>query len=392
VQQDQSGLNASFRGIYAYDAQLDDQRIVDQGWIDLEIREGMIRSVVASVGPNETAGWVAPGLIDLQINGGGGAYFTDTPDEQTLNQIAITHQKCGTTQWLPTVMSTDEATIMKAMQVVKTQLDRNGIIGIHIEGPFFAPTRAGAHEPAMIRPFQREEIKRWLADGYPPNRLLLTAAPEQIDPSDREWLRQVGIRWLAGHSDASAVIMNQALAAGCYGGTHLFNAMPAIQGRTPALTGALLTHSQAWCTIIADGAHVDPLNLTLAAQMKRERLLLISDAMSATGTNQSDFELQGRTICNDPISDRWTDARGVLAGACLPLYEMVRRMQRLTNVSRREALAMAGSRVAQFLELSDRHGRIAAGRQANLIFGFDDESLHSVIASGRWVKKYGKFV
>jgi N-acetylglucosamine-6-phosphate deacetylase len=199
-----------------------------------------------------------------------------------------------------------------------------------------------------------------------PGRVVLTLAPEMVEDAALRRLHAAGIILCAGHSAASYERMQSAIAAGVTGFTHVFNAMPPPNARDPGIVGAALSPENTWCGVIADGIHVHPamLRLLLAAR-SAERIMLVSDAMSPTGSDMQSFELQGRTIHR--FCGRLVDDEGTLAGADLCLMEAVRRAIQLAGVSEAQALAMASAVPAAFLGLGHRLGIIAPGYEADLV-------------------------
>ncbi len=206
---------------------------------------------------------LSPGLIDLQVNGGGLLLLNDQPDQATARAIAAAHRRLGTTSILPTLI-TDTPQAMRAAATIQPE---PGILGLHFEGPFISPDRPGVHRPDLIRPPTEADLAflETLARTTP---ILLTVAPETVPDAQLARLRAAGITLSAGHSAASFERTTDALAAGITGFTHLFNAMPPLAARAPGIAAAALTHPTAWCGIIADGIHVHPAMLRLLLATK----------------------------------------------------------------------------------------------------------------------------
>lgn len=262
-------------------------------------------------------GIVAPMLFDLQINGGGGVLFNADPTTTGLARIAEVHARAGTGLFLPTLITDAPDVAERAAEAVCAVLGRHGVAGLHLEGPHLSPVRAGIHDPAHMRPFDARSLallERLRTRGVP---VLVTLAAEIVPPETIARLDAMGVVVALGHSDCDAETAESAFAAGARLVTHLFNAMSQMQGRSPGLAGAALG-SDAWCSVIADGHHVDDrmIALALRARPRPGRMVLISDAMPSVG-GPATFELQGKTILRK--RGRLTDITGRLAGAHLTL-------------------------------------------------------------------------
>ncbi|MEX0502429.1 N-acetylglucosamine-6-phosphate deacetylase [Alphaproteobacteria bacterium LSUCC0719] len=307
---------------------------------------------------------VAPGFIDLQINGAGGAMFNDTPDMPTLACMAAAAGKGGTCHLLPTFITAPGTSYMAALDAVAAW-DGPEILGIHLEGPFLSRKKPGIHPPDAIRPMTDDDVARLcaFAGGFA-GRVMLTLAPEEATPAHLQQLHDAGIILFAGHTDASAQEMSRAVDHGLRGVTHLFNACSQITAREPGVVGAAFIDNRLVAGIIADGHHVDPDNLALAARLMSGRLCLVSDSMSSYGSTLDSFSVAGRQV--SLIDGRLQADDGTLGGAHLGLDEAVRTMVTRAGVSLAEALDMASGIPANILGLADSHGRIEPGRPASL--------------------------
>jgi len=316
-------------------------------------------------------GLLAPGFIDVQVNGGGGALLNDNPTVETTARIARSHRRFGTTGLLPTVI-TDAPVITRAAAKAVSEARRvgvPGILGIHIEGPFIDARRRGAHEEKFIRAITPRDVDelRALDCGI----TLVTVAPSTVSPEDVAKLAAAGIIVSLGHAEASAAEAFAALAAGARGFTHLYNAMSGLAGRAPGMIGAALSDRQSWCGLIADGHHVDPVALNVALAAKpRGKLFLVTDAMPTAAGGPQSFRLQGREITLR--GGRLELANDTLAGSNLTMDEAVRYCCAVLGTPREEALRMASLYPAAFLKLDDRLGRIAIGYRADLVHLSDD--------------------
>ncbi len=324
---------------------------------------------------------LAPGLIDIQVNGGGGRLFNDAPTQATARAIAAAHRTLGTTAVLPTLI-TDTPDAMRAAASVQAEPEA-GIAGLHFEGPFLSPARPGVHQAALIRAAEEDDLQllEKLA-GRGQDRIVLTVAPETVPDEQLARLAAAGVILAAGHSAASAERTAAAVAAGISGFTHLFNAMPPLNARLPGIAAAALADSESWCGVIADGIHVHPVMLRLLLAAKPHRTILVSDAMPPTGTAMPGFQLQGRTIHRRDGALRTAD--GTLAGADICLADAVRFCVRELGLPSARALTLATAAPADFLRLADRIGRIAPGLQADLVLLAPDLRVRGTWCAGAW--------
>ena len=304
---------------------------------------------------------VAPGFIDLQINGGGGVLFNDSPDAGTMDRIAAAARQGGACHILPTFITAHEQDYCRAMEAVQTAADRPEILGLHMEGPFLSPAKAGIHDAASMRQMGAGDLARLTAFQ---GRLLLTCAPEQLTPADIRALVDAGVTVFAGHSDADIKMMETAISAGLSGVTHLFNACSQLTARAPGIVGTALSDSRLYAGIIADRYHVHDANLRVAVAQMQDRLCLVSDTMPSFATNLSSFTLQGREITLK--NGRLVSAEGQLAGAHLGLDEAVRNIISVTQIAPEKALHMASGIPAKIVGLDSEYGAVQEGRLASL--------------------------
>ncbi|MCK6444233.1 N-acetylglucosamine-6-phosphate deacetylase [Elstera cyanobacteriorum] len=332
-----------------------------------------------------TGGLLAPGFIDVQVNGGGGVLFNDTPEVEALARLAQAHARHGTTALLPTFITDDAARMRRAIDAVKAaQRSVPGVLGIHLEGPFLAPARKGAHDANHIRPLTEADVSALLETDLRP--LLLTLAPEQVAPALIARLAAGGVTVSLGHSDARYEVAMAAADAGARGATHVFNAMSPLSHRAPGMVGAALDHGSLWGGIIADGHHVHPAALAIALRAKRgpARLFLVTDAMPTAGHSDDEFHLNGRKVVRrDGVL---TLEDGTLAGSDLTMDAALRFAVDHLDVSLAEALRMASLYPALFLGLDADYGRITPGCRADLVHLSPALAVQSVWINGRPVR------
>ncbi len=360
------------------------------GPANVTIAAGSIARVVrgrsaADARPLPAGTILAPGFIDVQVNGGGGVLFNDAPTAETLRTMAGAHRAGGTTGMLPTLI-TDAPGLMEAAAGAVREVRAapgSGILGLHLEGPFISPARPGVHAARFIRTMMRADRDALIAIARSGDvgALLITLAPEMVDLDDLGVLASAGAVLSAGHTEASAARIEAARRAGLRGFTHLWNAMPPLAGRAPGPVGACLADREAWCGVIADGLHVDPVNLGLTLRCKAGRLFLVTDAMPPAGTGMSGFMLQGRQI--DRSGGRLVTQDGTLTGADLLMIDAVRGMMSHADASLEEALRMASAMPAAFLGL-ERRGRIETGQHADLVLLSDNLVVLDTAVDGKW--------
>ncbi len=324
---------------------------------------------------------VAPGFVDLQINGGGGVLFNDTPDVATIATIARAARDGGTAYILPTLITDEGVAYARAIEAVREAMAAGvpGVIGVHLEGPFLSPRRPGIHPARHIRKMTAEDAARIGGAGVP---VLITLAPEEAEAGLIAGLRAAGVTVFAGHTEATFEEMGRAVEAGVTGVTHLWNAMSQVQGRAPGVVGAALTDGRLMAGIIADGVHVHPANLRLAAEAVGERLFLVTDAMATLASDIDGFVLGGVPV--RLVDGRLVSPEGTLAGAHLAMDEAVRVMVEQAGVPVEAALDMASGRAARAVGLGAEIGRVEAGYRASLACLDDGLRAVAVMVDGVW--------
>jgi N-acetylglucosamine-6-phosphate deacetylase len=312
--------------------------------------------------------WLAPGFIDIQVNGGGDVLFNDAPTADAARAIAAAHRKFGTTSLLPTLI-TDAPDKMKAALAAMKDITDRGILGIHLEGPFLSPAKPGVHAPRYIRKATAEDEA--LLRARRQDVTLLTLAPEEAPPGFIAHLTKAGIRICLGHSNATYAQTKTALAEGLTGFTHLFNAMRPLESREPGPIAAALESRNAFFGMIVDGVHVAPPTLKLALRGLAQPML-VTDAMPPVGGTRSSFRLYDEDIT--VRGNRLTRGDGTLAGAHLTMAQAIRNCVDMLDVPLTDALRFASSNPACFLGLGDRLGRLAPNYRADIV-AFDPASL-----------------
>ena len=323
-----------------------------------------------------------PGFIDVQVNGGGGRLFNEDPSVETVAIMAEAHRVFGTTGLLPTLISDDLAVVEKGLEAVEEAIEAGvpGILGIHVEGPFLSRARRGIHLASMLQPFDDHFVE--LVSSAKRGKTVVTVAPECVTPAQIRRLVEAGVIVCAGHSDADYETVKAAIAAGATGFTHLFNGMSQLANRAPGMVGAALEDRSTYAGLIVDGHHIHPASFRVALNAKgADRLMLVTDAMAAAGSDCRDFTLQGRTISRK--GEMLVNEDGVLAGSTLTMVTAVANAIEQGHITLASAIQMASRTPAQFLGLQNETGAVAVGLRADLVIMRDDFTIASSWIGGR---------
>ena len=324
---------------------------------------------------------LVPGFIDTQVNGGGGVLFNDCPTVDCIAAIGEAHRTYGTTGFLPTLISDDLSVIDTAIAAVEEAIDQGvpGVLGIHIEGPYLNESRKGVHDASKFRTLDAEAIAR--LTRLKTGRTLVTLAPEMTTPDMIRQLVAGGAVVAAGHTDATYAETRAGIEAGMTGFTHLFNAMSPLSHRAPGAVGAALEDIHAWCGLIVDGHHVDPVVLKLALRCRPlNRFMLVTDAMPSVGSGEDHFTLQGRRI--EVRNGACLAPDGALAGSDLNMAAAVRNARDMLGLRLGDAFSMASTWPAAFLGLTGT-GVIARDKRADLLIVDDDLDVISSWIGGQ---------
>jgi N-acetylglucosamine-6-phosphate deacetylase len=332
--------------------------------------------------------YLLPGFIDTHIHGGNGGDTMDGPEGVRL--MARFHAPHGTTSFLPTTMTAQWPLVMAALNGVRAVMDGGGvtggaeILGAHLEGPFISPERLGAQPPHAQLPTP-EKLEQVLALDVV---RAVTLAPEL--PGALEAARQfarAGVRVGVGHTAGSfehtwAVLEAVRLEGGRSAGTHTFNAMSGLQGRSPGPLGALLTHPSPFLELIVDGFHLHPGSVHLAVNAAPGRAMLITDAIRAAGMLEGESELGGQRVTVK--QGKPTLSNGSLAGSVLTMDRALRHAVQL-GIPLEQAARMASTVPACSLGLTDR-GEITLGLRADLVVLDAELAVEQVFIAGVPIK------
>ena len=335
-------------------------------------------------GVTQLLGLVAPGFIDVQVNGGGGLLFNNQPNLNTLSTMSHAHQQFGSTAILPTLITADVATMQLAANAVADAIARNvkGIIGIHFEGPHLSQGKKGIHPTQHIRQISAEEVALFKRSDL--GLVCVTLAPENVSVALIRELVQAKVKVCLGHSNASSGQTFAALQAGAQGFTHLFNAMSPLQSREAGMVGAALLDTASYCGLIVDFEHVDITSCQLAIKCKTaERIMLVTDAMSHVGSEQIELQFAGMKINRQ--NNKLTIEGGRLAGSVLDMASAVRNCVKDLHCTIEEAIKMASATPAAFLGLQKQKGYLAPGFDADWVVLTDQLYVNATYIAGEQV-------
>lgn len=308
-------------------------------------------------------GFLSPGFIDLQVNGGGGVMVDGTTTAASLRAICQTHVRMGSTGILPTLITDSFAATARVVEAGIACLGAPGFLGLHLEGPHLDPRRKGAHDPALIRPMEDRDLAMLISAAQRLPALMVTVAPAAVRPDQIAALVRAGATVSLGHAECTYEEAMAAFAAGAHCATHLFNAMSQLGNREPGLVGAVLDQRLP-AGLIADGIHIAPATLRIALAAHPDGLFLVSDCMAAAGTTEREFMLGGRRILRE--EGRLTLEDGTLAGADLSLPQAVAFMVYTIGLAPARALAMATRVPAAVIGRADL-GQFTPGARADLV-------------------------
>ncbi|MEM8816319.1 MAG: N-acetylglucosamine-6-phosphate deacetylase [Pseudomonadota bacterium] len=352
--------------------------VLQAGLVDTVCRVDQLASGIERL--DLGGGVLAPGFIDIQVNGGGGVLLNNAPTTGGLQTLVDAHRAGGTTACMPTII-TDAERIQKQALEAFEQADAAGVaglLGIHFEGPYLSTRRRGVHSDTFIREASPADLD-WLCEAAAGCRILLTVAPEAMRPGQIARLTEAGVLVFCGHTAASFEQTMSAVSEGAAGFTHLFNAMSPLGSREPGVVGAALLADDTYCGIICDGHHVHADVIRLAHRAKpRGKLLLVSDAMATVGATTKSFELYGETISES--GGRLVNGEGRLAGSAISMLDAVRYTHLECGIALDECLRMASRYPAELLGVSGERGYLRPAYRADLVH-FDE----TLSAARTWV-------
>ena len=330
-------------------------------------------------------GILSPGFIDLQVNGGGGKLFNNSPDKESLNAIIEAHQHFGTTSIMPTVISDSLNVLKRCATTISEEIENNkSLLGVHIEGPFFNVKYRGVHQKQYINTINSDYLN--LFENLKDFPVMLTLAPECISTKQLKHLKSLGFKILAGHTDASYDQLEEAIKYGLDGFTHLFNAMGQISAREPGVVGSALTFDNATASIIVDLHHVHPSLIQMAYKQKPQgKLFFVSDSMATIHHGEPSFELYDEVVSES--NGRIINSEGKLAGSSITQIDAIKNAYQSCNIPLNEALAMASRYPAEYLGVANYLGSLKSGYRADLTHFDLDFQVQNVWVAGKQLKQ-----
>ena len=330
-------------------------------------------------------GILSPGFIDLQVNGGGGKLFNNSPDKESLNAIIEAHQHFGTTSIMPTVISDSLNVLKRCATTISEEIESNkSLLGVHIEGPFFNVKYRGVHQKQYINTINSDYLN--LFESLQDFPVMLTLAPECISTKQLKHLKSLGFKILAGHTDASYDQLEEAIQYGLDGFTHLFNAMGQISAREPGVVGSALTFDNTTASIIVDLHHVHPSLIQMAYKQKPQgKLFFVSDSMATIHHGEPSFELYDEIVSES--NGRIINSEGKLAGSSITQIDAIKNAYQSCNIPLNEALAMASRYPAEYLGVANYLGSLESGYRADLTHFSLDFQVQNVWVAGKQLRQ-----
>jgi N-acetylglucosamine-6-phosphate deacetylase len=361
--------------------------LVDDGW--LAVAGGRISGIGTGTPPPgeqvELGGaLVVPGFIDTHCHGGGGGSFSSAETKE-LQRAIIAHRRHGTTTMLASLVSEPIRSLVNQLAALRELVEDGELAGVHLEGPFIAEARCGAHDPAVLLEPDTASVDALLRAGHGTVRMV-TVAPELAGGVRAvRQLTESGVIAAIGHTDGTEEQIRPAIDAGATVGTHLFNGMRPLHHREPGPIGALLTDERVTVELICDLVHVHPTVLRLAATYAgRGRTVLITDAMSATDAADGRYQL-GRLEVDVRDGVATLADTGSLAGSTLTMDVAFRNLVRFGGMTVPDAVRATSGRPAELLGIEDRTGSLETGLAADIVILDADLRLTRVLRRGEWV-------
>lgn len=316
---------------------------------------------------------LSAGFFDIQINGGERYYFGQNPTEETLQDIYETSLKYGTTHTLPCLISSSTENIHQGIESIRNYKEKykNGVLGMHLEGPFLNPLKRGAHSASQVRKPTNSELEEIIRYGKDVIKII-TIAPECFTEEQLNMLLESGIVISVGHTTITYDEAQYYFSKGINLVTHLFNAMTQFGHREPGLVGAIFENESVYAPIILDGAHCNYAAARIAYTLKKDKLFLISDS-AFLGRKIQSFKWEHFDAHLE--NGFYRNTEGNLAGAAISMDEAVKNAFNHLNVSLDEAIKMATCRVASAVNMSEKIGKIKKGFPASFATFNDDLSL-----------------
>lgn len=327
-------------------------------------------------------GLLAPGFVDVQVNGGGGALFNADTSATGLSRIREAHSQFGTTAMTPTLITDDVNRIEMAADAMAEAIEQQlpGILGIHFEGPHLSKPKKGIHREKFIRSISDAELAQFCRQDL--GKVIVTVAPENVPADIISELVAQGVHVCLGHSNADAETVMAALEAGATGFTHLYNAMSPLTSRAPGMVGAAMADESSYAGLIVDLYHVHPLSARAAIRAKgTDRIMLVTDAMAHVGSEQSALPFFDTVIQRN--GDKLTIEDGTLAGSALDMATAVRNSHLHLGLPLADCLQMAALTPAKYLGIAQRKGKLLPGYDADMVLLNDKQQVEKCWIGGQ---------
>ena len=317
------------------------------------------------------------GFIDVQLNGCGGVLLNTDIRKETLDVMNQTNLQNGTTHYLPTFITSGNEAMRQVIDMVGDIDNRpaEGILGLHLEGPFISKEKKGAHDPIHIR--HLDEMTAYYLADHADKIKVITLAPENTSQSVIDILTEAGITVSLGHTNATYKQLDEK--HGITMATHLYNAMSPLGSREPGVVGYIFD-KKPHAGIIVDGIHSDFASVRIAHEIMGENLFMVTDAVTPAGTDMTEYDMAGTRGYVTNGKCHYED--GTIAGAAITMIEGVQNLINHVGVSREEALRMASLYPAKALKIDDHYGVIAKGYKANITLLTPNNEVHSVYQMG----------
>ncbi|GAA4312353.1 N-acetylglucosamine-6-phosphate deacetylase [Compostibacter hankyongensis] len=358
----------------------------------VQVAEGDI-PVPGAVEIDAQGAYISPGFIDIHVHGGGGYDFMDGTEEAFL-KIAQTHARYGTTAMVPTTLTCEKEDLFHTLDAYRHAAGKNTtgaqLLGMHLEGPYFAMNQRGAQDPRYIRPPDPEEYERIIA--YSKNIIRWSAAPELKGAIDfGRYLRSHGILAAVAHSDAVYEEVLEAFENGYTLATHLYSGMSGVTRRKSFRYAGVVESAfildEMYVEVIADGVHLPAPLLKLIYKIKGAgRIALITDAMRAAGMPPGESILGSqkngvKVIVEDGVAK--LPDRSSFAGSVATADRLVRTMTRIADIALPEAVQMVSTTPAVIMGVADRKGSLVKGKDADVVIFDDDIRVRMTMVQGR---------
>jgi N-acetylglucosamine-6-phosphate deacetylase len=340
--------------------------------VEIEVIDGIITRIECDLDPQAQVnypGTLIPGFVDIHSHGGGGFYFSDSNPANV--HLAIESHRChGTTSQIASLVTADISTLKSQITKLLPLVGSGALSGIHLEGPYLSSIKCGAHDPALLRKPNLDEVKSLIACGQGAIRMV-TIAPELEGALEAiHWLSAEGVIVAIGHSDADAITTQSAVAAGAQVVTHFTNAMSK-NVLNDSMASHILSHSKLALELINDGVHVSKDLIEVVVEKALERTILITDAISAAGCIDGMYSIGGLEVeVKDSVARLVSN--GSLAGSTLTMEDAFLNFMQKDGVSLIDAVRASSTLPAKILKL-EKVGSIAVGNKANILHFYQEK-------------------